>query len=258
MIDRCLTVFKGVGPVTEKRLRAAGIRCWADLAESDDVPVLGPSRRETLRREAAAFSEALARRDVRFFAERMSKREHWRLFGLDGWRTMCLDIETTGLSPAWHDVTMVGLCDDTGFTQLVRGVNLTEGGLAAAIEPCDLLITYFGVSFDVPFLRHHFPSVPFDVPHFDLCFAGRRVGLTGGLKAMERALGLARATDIAEVDGFEAVRLWRRYERGDQAALERLRRYNEADTRNLLILGREVHERLARIYGMIPGGNMRW
>lgn len=42
--------------------------------------------------------------------------------------------------------------------------------------------------------------------------------------------------NIKDIDGFEAVRLWHRYERGDRGALELLIRYNQADIENQKVL----------------------
>ena len=79
----------------------------------------------------------------------------------------------------------------------------------------------------------------------DLCFASRKIGLRGGLKSIEREIGLARDEDIAGVDGFEAVRLWRRWERrGDKDAFARLLDYNRADVVNLETLADIVYKRL--------------
>ncbi|NOZ59435.1 MAG: exonuclease, partial [Euryarchaeota archaeon] len=62
---------------------------------------------------------------------------------------------------------------------------------------------------------------------------------------IERRLGLERSAELEGVDGFEAVRLWRRWERrGDGSALERLLEYNEADTGGLPELARHIYHRL--------------
>jgi uncharacterized protein YprB with RNaseH-like and TPR domain len=62
------------------------------------------------------------------------------------------------------------------------------------------------------------------------------LGHRGGLKAIERRLGLQRDESIQDMGGLEAVRLWYRYRRGDRAALERLIRYNLAEVGNLIEL----------------------
>jgi hypothetical protein len=55
------------------------------------------------------------------------------------------------------------------------------------------------------------------------------------------------------VDGFEAVRLWHRYRRGDLAALEKLILYNLTDVVNLVELA-ETAVRLKRHKMAFPGG----
>jgi len=128
----------------------------------------------------------------------------------------------------------------------VKGQNLSTESICQTLGDCKLIVSYYGTQFDVPFLRVKFPGVPWDNwPHFDLCFGGRRVGLTGGLKNVERTVGIRRDDEIADVDGYEAVRLWRAYQRwNDKDALRTLIDYNEADTRNLATLARIIHAQL--------------
>ena len=64
------------------------------------------------------------------------------------------------------------------------------------------------------------------------------------LKKIERDLGIARSDEIDGVDGFEAVRLWHRYQRGDKKALQTLISYNNADIMNLEPLMALAYERM--------------
>ena len=50
---------------------------------------------------------------------------------------------------------------------------------------------------------------------------------------MEKEVGIERAAGIRQMDGYDAVRLWRQYEWGDRCALESLLEYNKADVVNL-------------------------
>ena len=70
----------------------------------------------------------------------------------------------------------------------------------------------------------------------------KRLGLDGGLKRIERDVGIDR--DRPEVSGRDAVRLWREYERGDESALETLVSYNREDAANLETLADIVAESL--------------
>ncbi|MBC7530655.1 MAG: ribonuclease H-like domain-containing protein [Oligoflexus sp.] len=61
----------------------------------------------------------------------------------------------------------------------------------------------------------------------------KRLGYAGGLKAIERQIGLDRG-DLRSVDGFLAVALWQEYKRRkSETALETLLAYNCADVINL-------------------------
>jgi len=62
-----------------------------------------------------------------------------------------------------------------------------------------------------------------------------RNNLYGGLKAVERQLGIERS--LKEVGGYEAVRLWWRYvDYFDTDALSTLLEYNKEDVLNLRVL----------------------
>ena len=70
-------------------------------------------------------------------------------------------------------------------------------------------------------------------PHLDLRFALRRMGLSGGLKSIERRLNAARPSALSSLNGYDAVRMWRMWERGDAGALDTLIRYNAEDVFSL-------------------------
>lgn len=246
MIRQHFSMFSGVGPKREQTIREAGVSNWQQFLDSKEIAGLTDRVQRPLRQEVRKWSKAVERGDVDFFAKNLPRAEHWMLFELFGDSVRYLDIETTGLSARHDDVTVVGIYDGQRFHALVKGQGLSSKAIKDALGDCKLLVTYFGSVFDVPFLRVNFPELHLDLPHFDLCFAGRKVGLTGGLKTVEIALGLVRDDSIAEVDGFEAVRLWRAHQRGNPTALKTLVDYNEADTRNLEHIASVIHERLSQ------------
>jgi uncharacterized protein YprB with RNaseH-like and TPR domain len=56
----------------------------------------------------------------------------------------------------------------------------------------------------------------------------------GGLKKIEQQFGFEREDDLKGLDGYDAVLLWRKYRKeNDEAALDKLVRYNAADISNL-------------------------
>lgn len=244
MLEQSFAVFDGIGPKSRDAIGAAGISNWRQFLATDGVPGLSEKLQQSVKRQIREWSAARARKDAGFFATALPRSKHWLLFQEFAGDVRCLDIETTGLSPGYHDVTLVGVYDGTSYKALIRGRDLTAQSIHQALHGCKLLVTYYGTVFDAPFLCANFPSLRLDYPHFDLCFAGRKVGLAGGLKGVETQLGIRRPGAITEVDGFEAVRLWRRHEKGDPSALKTLLAYNQADTCNLAHIARTIYRRL--------------
>lgn len=250
MIESTFSILPGVGPETERRLWEEGILTWEDFLSRPQVPHISPFRKPLLDAELERWLRALREKDAVFFFRHLPQREHWRLFPLFREEALFFDIETTGLSPYYSVVTVVGLFDGRRYVALVRDIDLNPEVLYEYFERARLLVSFFGTRFDIPFLRRHFPALPVEKPHFDLCLAGRRVGLKGGLKRIEKALGISRDPEIEDMDGHDAVALWLSYERkGDKGALDLLLRYNEADVTNLLPLAEEVYRRLRERFG---------
>lgn len=147
-----------------------------------------------------------------------------------------LDIETTGLSPNECMVTVVGmyLCngEDAKVIQLV-GREITRDSLLDALEGVNILHTYNGSRFDLPFIHG---CIGIDLnrmfPHRDLMFDCWKNNLYGGLKAVERQLGIERR--LKDMNGWEAVKLWWKYvDSFDLDALNTLLEYNKEDVVNL-------------------------
>ena len=150
-----------------------------------------------------------------------------------------LDIETTGLSPFSCEITVLGiyLCNgnDTEFVRLVGG-DITTYNILDALSGVDIIYTYNGSRFDLPFIRSQLGINLAELfPHRDLMYDCWRSNLKGGLKAVERQLGIDR--DLKGVDGRDAVRLWWRYvDSFDLDALNTLLEYNKEDVINLKTL----------------------
>jgi uncharacterized protein YprB with RNaseH-like and TPR domain len=150
-----------------------------------------------------------------------------------------LDIETTGLSAFSGAITVVGvyLCNEKGtrFVQLV-GREITRYNLLEVLEGVDVIYTYNGSRFDLPFINVQLGvNLEELFNHRDLMYDCWRYNLRGGFKAVERQLGISR--ELVGVDGRMAVRLWWRYvDSFDLEALDTLLSYNREDVVNLKAL----------------------
>ena len=150
-----------------------------------------------------------------------------------------LDIETTGLTPIYDDITVVGiyLCDgvERKVVQLV-GREANADSIMDAMKGISVIYTYNGKSFDLPFIRSRL-NLNLDAmfEHHDLMYDCWRKNLYGGFKSVERQLGIERR--LKDVDGYEAIRLWWRYvDNSDTGALDTLLEYNKEDILNLRVL----------------------
>jgi uncharacterized protein YprB with RNaseH-like and TPR domain len=221
----------GIGPVGEAALWQADITDWSKFDPDRLGRPMGTDRVALLQRELRASDEALAARNAAWFAARLPRSETWRLYPTFRPETAFLDIETTSLSPFAGIVTVVTVHGGGATRTFVADDNLEE--LPAYLRRFQVLVTFNGTLFDVPFLRVRFPELVEPAGHIDLRFTLYRLGLAGGLKRIEARLGLGDRTGVEGVSGLDAVRLWESYRRGNPAALERLIRYNRADTVNL-------------------------
>jgi uncharacterized protein YprB with RNaseH-like and TPR domain len=249
MLTSTFVLLKGVGPHTERRLWQDGLTDWASFIRQPAISTISAARKIWYDQDLAMATSCLEAGRAGYFGRCLKSRDHWRLFDTFRHRTLYLDIETTGMSAHEGQVTVVGLFRNGRMSSLVRGDGLSEDRLQAELEQTDLLITFFGRGFDIPFLQAAYPRLDFKKPHFDLCFAARRLGLQGGLKSIERELQIGRDSTLEGLDGWDAVRLWQRWRGGDEAALDLLLRYNAADTRNLEPLAELLYDRMVSRYG---------
>jgi len=238
----------GVGPVTELALWRDGVLDWRDLAGRADALGGSPSHRERIRQELRASERALEEGDAAWFGRRLPDAEHWRIFSEFRDRTGYLDIETTGLSPYAGMVTVVTVHGGGATRTFIAGEDLEE--LPAYLGKFPVLVTFNGRQFDVPFLEATFPALSAPPVHIDLRFVFYRLGLAGGLKRIEEQLGVGDRTGVEGIRGLDAVRLWREYRAGNPQSLDRLVRYNRADTVNLEpLLVRATTELEQRLFG---------
>lgn len=246
MLRRSFVLLSGIGPKTEKTLWGDGITTWEAFQEAlpERLPGRVTRRYKAHASQLAKAEEHLANKHTTPFSRWLPSGETWRMLEEIQDDVLYLDIETTGLSYPNGRTTVVGYHHPREGTHLlVRGQNLTADAIQAAVDEAGALVTFNGKRFDVPFLEREF-NVTIDLPHVDLMYGFRKLGIQGGLKKIEKQLGLARGDAIDGLGGYEAVKLWRAWERGDRGALDRLLEYNRADVENMVPLAEEAYQRL--------------
>lgn len=251
MIANSFCILEGIGEKKEQRLWKEGILTWDDFLGADNLVIFSPERKRLFDESLFRFQSELAARNAGYFSRAVQRREQWRLFETFRNETVCLDIETNGLQPnSGGYATMVGLYDGYDYRCFVWGENLTMESLNRELRNYKCLITFYGAAFDVPFLQQTFRGIEFPMPHFDLCFAAKRLGIRGGLKKLEHDFGIQRDDTVQGLDGYDAVKLWEQFRTGSSEALERLICYNREDTVNLMQMAPMLYDRLKHATGI--------
>ncbi len=261
MLSNTFSIFPGIGPATEKRLWGAGVIDWRGFLEKKELPGISPARKSALDMHVMHAQEAYDAGDAAYFHRLLGDARVWRLWEMLASDALCVDIETDGGLACEGSLTVVGFYSHGEYRSYVRGVNLSYEAVASEFEDAGLIVSYFGGGFDLPFLKAAYPGIRLDKPHFDLCPAGHKAGLKGGLKKVERLVGISRGADVEGLGGYEAVLLWRAHMDGVPGALETLVSYNREDTANLHTLAWIIYERLreatglpAMLAGALPDG----
>ncbi|MDY6788476.1 MAG: ribonuclease H-like domain-containing protein [Candidatus Nanohaloarchaea archaeon] len=243
MLRNSFLLMEGIGKKSEQKLWRQGITTWNDFIDAEDIKGIGGSRNKEYTGLLKKALKNLEKENETFFSYRMPRKHHWRMYREFKDKVAYLDIETTGLNKERNKVTTVSVYNGSNAETLVHGKDLTLKNLQQMLGRHKVLVTYNGAQFDIPFLKAHFPQLDFEKPHIDLRYPCKSLGLTGGLKAIEEELGIARK-GVEDLDGKDAIRLWKKYERGDREALDKLVRYNQLDVENLEPLLSTVYNKM--------------
>lgn len=241
MLEHTFVHIHGIGLKTENKLWEQGIQTWHQFLKHNRT-IFSPTRDERVRRELEASIAHL--KDIRFFRNLLPPTEIWRVYETFKDRAVYLDIETSGGYLGLDEITVIGLYDGNRVQTFVNGINLDQ--FEIAIAPYELVITFNGSRFDLPFIRRWFTHIALPPAHIDLCFFLRRLGYKGGLKNIEKQFGILRAPEVDGMGGHDAVMLWRAYQWGDGNSLERLVQYNTADIINLEPLMQTGYEEMKK------------
>lgn len=237
MLSQSFVVLPNVRHRTEKKVWDQGINSWDDFLSAKKIQGLSTARKETFDWRLQEAKQRLRDEDAVFFAEKIPFCDQWRLYNQFKDEAVYLDIETNGF---YSGITVIGMSDGIDAKSFVRGFNLDRSLILKELEKYKLIVTFNGASFDLPVIERFFDISP-TVPHIDLRFVCQKVGYTGGLKSIEKQLGIKRRPEVEGISGEGAVYLWEMWRStGDKDYLNKLVWYNEEDILNLRPLANKM------------------
>lgn len=238
-IENSFILAPGIGEKTEQKLWKNGVTHWDEV---QDTRVISDNKRSKLENFLTKARKNLEVGNSVFFGDKLPNKEVWRTYRNFQESACFFDIETTGLDKQRNKVTTVSVYRNGESKTLVRGQDLNAENLRKEFHEASVIVSFNGKMFDRPFLEHNF-DVQIQNPHIDLMHTCKRINLSGGLKKIEKDLGINR--DLEDIDGRQAIRLWKKYENNNnEEALQKLIRYNQYDAENLQQLLETVHKQL--------------
>ncbi len=230
MLRNTFLFLPKVGLATEQKIWAQGISDWNAFVEAKRVKGFSAGRKEQANARIHEFKTELWNENLNYLSKSLPLSEHWRLYDHLRDDAVFLDIETNGYYGA---ITVVGLYDGNETRTFIRGYNLDRILIEKELQKAKMIVTFNGSSFDLPVIERFF-GLRLHKPHIDLRHVCSRIGLAGGLKAIEKQLGISRDASVEGISGSDAVYLWEQFRATRETDyLNMLIRYNEEDVVNL-------------------------
>jgi len=230
MIENSFIFLEKIGEKTEQNLWNNNIHSWHDFLNNKSIFGFSRARKILYDLHLNTALKNLKVNNADYFTHRFPRQYHWRLFDKFKDEAVYLDIETSGY---YGDITVIGLYDGFDTKMMVRGFNLDKNLLQKTLDRYKMIITFNGASFDLPVIQKYF-NLKIPHLHIDLRHVCSQIGLTGGLKKIEKTLNIKRAEEVEDVTGMEAVYLWQQFKStGNKKYLDLLVKYNEEDIINL-------------------------
>lgn len=228
-------ILERISTELERSIWSQDIKSWDDFLNASKIKGISSARKLYYDRRLKEARKELYSFNSSYFIGLLPKPEMWRLYDFFMEDAVFLDIETTGFDKN-ADIIMIGLYDGIStkilFRHHLHDANLDY--LKEELSRYKLLVTFNGSSFDVPFIKKRYPDLLPEMPHFDVRSIAKKAGLPGGLKEIEKSIGIRREPVIEKFNGGDVSALWRMYKAtGDEYYLDLLIKYNEDDMINL-------------------------
>jgi uncharacterized protein len=244
VIERSFVMLPGVGVRKERSMWDQGISSWQKLLGAERIAGISARRLDELKEASRGIMEMRSAERAKDVGALLPPRERWRLLGAWDDSFAALDVEAVRSGASFVPVIVSLKRGRQNPRTLVRGDDLSWRTLKEHLSDIDFLVTFNGSSFDLPLLKGN--GYDIDAPlHLDLRGYCRRARLPGGLKEIERRIGIGRSRELEFSTSEQVSYLWRAWENsGNKNALDLLIRYNQQDVDSLPHLAGCIYRRL--------------
>ncbi|MFT4309120.1 MAG: ribonuclease H-like domain-containing protein [Candidatus Woesearchaeota archaeon] len=247
MIQNTFQIFKGIGSLTEKRLWESGIKDWDAFLRRDSINGISSNKKAYMDYKIRLYKSKIEEEDYEFFTRIMPSRLHYRCYHMIKEDLLYIDLESYGHKT--NRITIIGLSDGEN-TRIIRGDNTDSSIILGLIVKAKGIITYNGKSYDLPLLIKQYNISIVGKIVIDLKHLLRTIGYSGGLKKIEKDMGIIRSMSY-DVSSGDPIRLWRAYKAtGDEHYLGILSEYVEYDVTSLPILMEKAYYQYKSMNGL--------
>lgn len=224
MLTASFACFSGLSSASEQKLWELGCFSWDQFEYLPDK-TFSKKKMNNVRLQIDQANIALRAGMPDYFLNRFANPDKIRVLEKFQGKSAVIDIETTGLTQE-AQITSIAVLKHGKIFLYVKDINLSN--FLESLEDINLIITYNGTRFDLPFIRKCF-KIDLRIPHLDLLPVLKQLGYAGSQKRCEEALGLDRGISTG-LDGKDAIRLWEAWQRHKiQSDLNQLLFYNAED-----------------------------
>lgn len=244
MIKNTFIFLPGISHKKEELLWRGGICDWSDFLNTSSINGISAKRKAHYDLLLKKASKALLDEDVSFFSSNLPLSEHWRLYEYFKEDALFLDIEVTHVT---KEVSVLGIYDGRTTQTFVKDINFDLQKIKKLLSCAKLIVTFNGNVFDLPFLKKKL-GLNTSAVCFDARVLCSRLGLVGGLKEIEKTLGIKRENKIVQGlkggDPRVLYDMWKNSQ--DKHYLNLLISYNEEDLLNLEVIANHVYKQEAQ------------
>jgi uncharacterized protein YprB with RNaseH-like and TPR domain len=247
MITNSFIFLDKISYKKEKAIWNQGIKDWQDFINTKKIKGISNKSKSYYKRKIIQARTALFNNCSSYFIDKIPSIEMWRIYNHFKDHTVFMDIEASRTSKLGF-ITVFGLYDGFDVKQMIKDINLNCKALKKELFNYKLIVTFNGSSFDIPFIKKKYPDLLPEVPHLDLRHACAKINLKGGLKQIEKQLGIKRDNELIErMYGGDPYLLWKKFiATHDKYFLDLLLEYNQEDVVNLKIIADKVVDRLEK------------